>query len=715
MNQNINIEVLEEILDISGERFMLSVMITDVQGELVLPIKGENQLCITLLHQQHDSLLTVMKKTLNEAKNINNPLVYEIWPGIHTIIAPVTSGESTYFLWAGLMIEEETKHLVKNQLESNYPNVNGWERVLDETPILTVANKREWVSWVNKLIKLSAAYSEKESEYRSHQIYSELLAEAFQNSEIETGSLLKKFLDKRNDLDFMGLAERRDDETYSITHIAGETAQQLINAEFSEGEGFLGRVLITGNNEYWENIKNDPRSYFFNKYQFHPASFYCFPITKHDGSLALFFGGNMTRNTFSAELEYAKTLAIILEKSLLTGNLTDENTQQHQRLSSLVEICKMMVTRPEYKRIIYILVDISLSLVEGPFSCMVLKDSASGKMKLVSRGAHNENMGGYAQDVINRYYNNAQKVSTNVELKNSSDETSWEHPVIECPLFYKDDLLGVLCVGTNSMAQTRLNDDMKFLQTLSIIGGVSLQLAQNQDSGKENKQIHSLYQATGQFDIEAFVKAKKASQLAGEFTAKLGLSSWNVDELINSCLLYNYDPAFIRELIPDNRVASIVEDANDLMEGKSADQWDEVSLESQSLALILTYLKYNNLETIKSLTTKPSEIITKFIAFIHDGQLIEEEVPSIAKLQSKGKIESIEQTIKELKISPREQEVLDLVIQGLNNREIGEKLYISGHTVKNHVTRIFQKLDVSDRAHAISKVYRLRYEQSHSS
>ncbi|SDQ22945.1 LuxR C-terminal-related transcriptional regulator [Virgibacillus salinus] len=711
MNQNI--EVLKEILDISSERFMLSVITTDVYGEPVLPIKGDNRLCTTLLHQQHDSLLAVMKKTLKEAKNIKNPLVYEIWPGIHTIIAPVTSGGTTYFLWAGLMIEEETKHLVKKQLENNYPDVNGWERVLDETPILTIEKKREWISWINKLIKLSSAYSDERSEYVSYQIYNDLLMDAFQNSDLELNALMGKIFGKRNDFDFMGLAEKREEETYSITSVSGEAAQGLLNAEFSVGEGFLGRVLITGDNEYWENIKNDPRSYFFNKFQFHPAALYCFPFTKHDGSLALFFGGHITRNTFSKELEYAKTLAIILENSLLTGALTNENTQQHQRLSSLVEVCKMMVTRPEYKRIIYILVDISLSLVEGPFSCMVLKDSTSGKMKLVSRGDHNENMGVYAQDVINRYYNDSQRISTDVVLKNSSDETRWEHPVIECPLFYKDELLGVLCVGTNSMAQSRLNEDMKFLQTLSIIGGTTLQLAQNQDGGKDDKQVYSLYKATGQFDPAAFVNAKKASQMAGEFTGKLGLSSWNVQDLINSCLLFNYNPAFIREMIPDSRVASIVEDAKDLIGEKSTVQWDEVSLESQSLAIILTYVKYNNLEIIKSFTSKPSEIMSKFIAFIHDGQLIEEEVSTEA-FQSKGNIESIEQTIKELKISPREQEVLDLVIQGLNNREIGEKLYISGHTVKNHVTRIFQKLDVSDRAHAISKVYQLRYEQSHS-
>lgn len=47
-----------------------------------------------------------------------------------------------------------------------------------------------------------------------------------------------------------------------------------------------------------------------------------------------------------------------------------------------------------------------------------------------------------------------------------------------------------------------------------------------------------------------------------------------------------------------------------------------------------------------------------------------------------------------------EREVLQLMAQGLSNREIGEKLFISEKTVKNHVTNILQKLNVADRTQA---------------
>jgi two-component system, NarL family, nitrate/nitrite response regulator NarL len=57
-------------------------------------------------------------------------------------------------------------------------------------------------------------------------------------------------------------------------------------------------------------------------------------------------------------------------------------------------------------------------------------------------------------------------------------------------------------------------------------------------------------------------------------------------------------------------------------------------------------------------------------------------------------------------LSDREREVLDLVIQGLKNREIGDRLFISDHTVRHHVAAIFAKLGVSSRLELILYAYR---------
>jgi DNA-binding CsgD family transcriptional regulator len=53
-------------------------------------------------------------------------------------------------------------------------------------------------------------------------------------------------------------------------------------------------------------------------------------------------------------------------------------------------------------------------------------------------------------------------------------------------------------------------------------------------------------------------------------------------------------------------------------------------------------------------------------------------------------------------LSPREREVLALVSQGLRNRDIATRLFISEVTVKVHVRNILRKLGARSRAHAVS-------------
>jgi len=54
-------------------------------------------------------------------------------------------------------------------------------------------------------------------------------------------------------------------------------------------------------------------------------------------------------------------------------------------------------------------------------------------------------------------------------------------------------------------------------------------------------------------------------------------------------------------------------------------------------------------------------------------------------------------------LSERERELLDLIAAGYNNAEIAQKLFISPKTVRNHITSIFSKLQVADRAKAIRR------------
>ena len=60
---------------------------------------------------------------------------------------------------------------------------------------------------------------------------------------------------------------------------------------------------------------------------------------------------------------------------------------------------------------------------------------------------------------------------------------------------------------------------------------------------------------------------------------------------------------------------------------------------------------------------------------------------------------SPEETFPEL--TAREVEILDLIAQGHSNAKIAARLFVSPKTVRNHISHIFTKLQVADRAHAI--------------
>ena len=55
----------------------------------------------------------------------------------------------------------------------------------------------------------------------------------------------------------------------------------------------------------------------------------------------------------------------------------------------------------------------------------------------------------------------------------------------------------------------------------------------------------------------------------------------------------------------------------------------------------------------------------------------------------------------DLNITRRELEILELVAQGLSNREIAEKLFVSENTVKTHCSRAFDKLGAKRRTQAV--------------
>lgn len=105
----------------------------------------------------------------------------------------------------------------------------------------------------------------------------------------------------------------------------------------------------------------------------------------------------------------------------------------------------------------------------------------------------------------------------------------------------------------------------------------------------------------------------------------------------------------------------------------------------------------------------PSEHVIDAIRAVAKGQSVIH--PSMTKKFlnfSQEKEEPVAAPEKDSQLTEREKEVLLCLVQGMNNKEIAQTLFISDKTVKIHVSNIFKKLDVKSRSQVV--IYAVQHQ-----
>lgn len=102
------------------------------------------------------------------------------------------------------------------------------------------------------------------------------------------------------------------------------------------------------------------------------------------------------------------------------------------------------------------------------------------------------------------------------------------------------------------------------------------------------------------------------------------------------------------------------------------------------------------------------DLFLKCIRKVHNGEIWLNGRLTEAALRALGNRQPAHLENGKTRLSQREVEVVQLVIQGYKNRDIAQTLFISEKTVKNHLSAIFHKLGVNDRLELTLHVFEKR-------
>ncbi len=119
-------------------------------------------------------------------------------------------------------------------------------------------------------------------------------------------------------------------------------------------------------------------------------------------------------------------------------------------------------------------------------------------------------------------------------------------------------------------------------------------------------------------------------------------------------------------------------------------------------AFVLTWLEYQH--AVRLFSTE-AYILVLAVLFTAMGIWVGHRLTGA---RGKEAFEKNTRALQSLGISEREYQVLELLAEGCTNREIGNRLFISANTVKTHLARLYEKLEVSRRTQAIHRAKALR-------
>ncbi|ANF95157.1 hypothetical protein AR543_03305 [Paenibacillus bovis] len=721
-------EICQELQDTYAQLTNLLVFVTNHEGQL---ITAPSNIDDSSVFEKYSSELQNMFKTeIDKLQGIRQTILSDQWvPGVKWLIAPVSVDQSDtgMYVWGGILIQQGTLQSIIThpnyvQPESGAPAdfielMRSWIQNTGEISPDQEIFKREKITKFAKALSLilKSSFKENRLTQRLNALNETLITEQSIGNPIE--EITRAVLASSDLADVFGFALKTAPGKYTIMNSMGMNSGTLGGSTFHEGEGFLGQAVLSPQSSRWRDISRDPRNHFFQQNGLDSVyEVQCFPIRYENEVYGLLFGLSFKeRSTPSINPQFEETM-ISLMGWYIGNHITYEKMEkQLQRFKPLIELSRMIISVQDIQRVMFMLVDMSLNLVWNPSASIVVhRSSEDGKIQMVARGMQSPKGETYAKDIARRYLDNSDKPAASSFI----NPTTPFSLMLEYPIVYADRTRAVLCVAVSNEQEGE--ECREILSALAMMGSVVMKSVHDRQQylSNSNRFAHILHEAIREWNVAHYQLTADAQKIVQEFAMWGGISKEEADVIGRACLMSCTDPSMLRSF-PHlfQQEAEMIEDYKHIHDDQSILGTGSYSKGGQIMALAFAIATAgdHDMRVVNDLQINGVDqgLVSQFRLFVlsrHTLQteinLVEEKAPAAKALTAEGaEGRGLDAIVKQFGLSPREKEVLELVVKASSNKEIAATLFISEHTVKNHLTNIFNKMGVTDRAQAIAAVF----------
>jgi DNA-binding CsgD family transcriptional regulator/putative methionine-R-sulfoxide reductase with GAF domain len=715
-----NHEEIQYLLDITSKQLNVDVLIMDQEANKVM---GGSKLLCEINHILNEDQLHELKSRFTQIfGNISDEMetqFFEMFPGLKIAIVPIPL-DTRYCLISGFFLGIPDalmlQHVMERELGRRLPDFP-----FADCPFLG-EQKESVVAELNRLgrhitnILSHLQNAKKTKRYLDSTIELSNLFSA--PASIETKFLkAAEVLKAINPFQAMGLMVPISKGRYKVQYsFYGNEPNPWKDYEFEVGEGFFGWSIMTQQACRWNDVTEDPRYYSIRSVFQTLRSLSIFPLYQAKENVGLLFFASEATGLFDEDwMQYIQCIAPLYQHELALQGYESKVDYMSQKISILMGISQLLTSNTDPQRILGIVVDFLMSIdgVDQSFG-VLLNESQNQILFLVGRGISTEEI----------------KRHCNEYLDKKIDELTTDKQVV-FPIRIHDRTIGWFYIGSQQKIQHK---DIMFTNTMVNVAATVLKsniLLKKTQSGIDP--IEVLVKLLSYKDSNSYKHSERVKNWVGLICSQLNVDDETRNTIGQCALLHEVwrlvsdrkEPTEesvhlgleVLELFPAlRRHSAILKDQYKTMNegGPLKLKGEKTPLTSKIFAIA------HHFDTLLENTDPDSDQVFKIINVMEQqkGSHFDPDVLDAFSYAMKRRysitISNVDlvETQKQDKadtffpgLSPRELEVITLMAKGQSNKEIAATLHISEHTVKNHVSNIFQKLNLSDRTSVVSLAY----------